>query len=142
MSDKIEMRDLNGGDIFTMLGILGKLDIKDEVVELLERQYGTGNSAISLQDHKKKKPTQAEQASQERAVEKRGMLLLVDIGFAILRHVGDAKQDINAFLADLTGLSVAEIGKLSMIAYTGLLIDFSKKAELKDFFQSIASLLG
>ena len=142
MSNKIEMRELTGGDIFTMLGILGKLDIKDEVVELLERQYGSDNSVISLQDHKKKKSTQAEQASQERAVEKRGMLLLVDIGFAILRHVGDAKQDINAFLADLTGLSVAEIGKLSMIAYTGLLIDFSKKAELKDFFQSIASLLG
>jgi hypothetical protein len=45
-------------------------------------------------------------------------------------------------LADLTGTSQKEIESLSMLDYSKLLIDFGKKAELKDFFQSIASLLG
>ena len=142
MSEKLEMRELNGGDIFTMLSIIGKLDIKEEVVALIERQYGTGKDVIALADHKKKKPTKKEQEAASAEYQKRGMVLVTDIGFAILRHVNDAKSDINKFLADLTGTSQKEIESLSMLDYSKLLIDFGKKAELKDFFQSIASLLG
>lgn len=142
MTEKLEMRELNGGDIFTMLSILGKLDIKAEVVELFERQYGSNSSIPTLNDHKTKKPTKAEKEAQEKAVELRGMHLMADIGFALLRHVGDAKSEINEFLADLTGTGRKDIESLSMMAYTTLLVDFGKKAELKDFFQSIASVLG
>ncbi|HEM6033169.1 TPA: hypothetical protein U2B52_002164, partial [Streptococcus suis] len=67
---------------------------------------------------------------------------MTDIGFAILRHVGEAKNDVNSFLADLTGTSRKDIESLSMLAYTGLLMDFAKKAELRDFFQSISSVLA
>ena len=142
MSEKLEMRELNGGDIFTMLSIIGKLDIKEEVVGLIERQYGTEKDVIALADHKKKKLTKKEQDVAETEYQKRGMVLVTDIGFAILRHVNDAKADINKFLADLTGTNQKEIESLSMLDYSKLLIDFGKKAELKDFFQSIASLLG
>ena len=142
MSEKLEMRELNGGDIFTMLSIIGKLDIKEEVVGLIERQYGTEKDVIALADHKKKKPTKKEQEVASNDYQKRGMVLVTDIGFAILRHVNDAKADINKFLADLTGTNQKEIESLSMLDYSKLLIDFGKKAELKDFFQSIASLLG
>ncbi|HFI0672548.1 hypothetical protein [Streptococcus suis] len=142
MSEKLEMRELNGGDIFTMLSIIGKLDIKEEVVALIERQYGTEKDVIALADHKEKKPTKKEQEAASTEYQKRGMVLVTDIGFAILRHVNDAKADINKFLADLTGTSQKEIESLSMLDYSKLLIDFGKKAELKDFFQSIASLLG
>ena len=142
MSEKLEMRELNGGDIFTMLSIVGKLDIKEEVVSLIERQHNTGKDVIALADHKKKKPTKKEQEVTEIEYQKRGMVLVTDIGFAILRHVNDAKADINKFLADLTGTSQKEIESLSMLDYSKLLIDFGKKAELKDFFRSIASLLG
>ena len=125
-----------------MLSIIGKLDIKEEVVSLIERQHSTGKDVIALADHKKKKLTKKEQEATEIEYQKRGMVLVTDIGFAILRHVNDAKADINKFLADLTGTSQKEIESLSMLDYSKLLIDFGKKAELKDFFQSIASLLG
>lgn len=142
MAEKLEMRELNGGDIFTMLSIIGKLDIKEEVVSLIERQYGTNDNVVKLADHKQKKPTKKEQEAASLAYQKRGMVLVTDIGFAILRHVNDAKADVNKFLADLTGTSQKQIESLSMLDYSKLLIDFGKKAELKDFFQSIASLLG
>lgn len=142
MSEKLEMRELNGGDIFTMLSIIGKLDIKEEVVSLIERQHSTGKDVARLADHKKKKLTKKEQEVVEAEYQKRGMVLVTDIGFAILRHVNDAKADINKFLADLTGTSQKEIESLSMLDYSKLLFDFGKKGELKDFFQSIASLLG
>lgn len=141
MTKELKMRELNGGDIFTMLSIIGKLDIKQEVVELIERQYGTQSNVTSLADHKKKKPTKKQE---EAAInyQKRGMAVVTDLGFAILRHVNDAKDDINKFLAELTGESQKEIEQLSMLDYTKLLVDFGKKAELKDFFQSIALLLA
>ncbi|APD22546.1 hypothetical protein IPP26_00044 [Streptococcus phage IPP26] len=141
MSEKLEMRELNGGDIFTMLSIIGKLDIKEEVVALIERQYATGKNVVLLADHQKKKPTKKEQEEASLTYQKRGMVLATDIGFAILKHVGDAKNEVNKFLAELTGTSQKEIESLNMASYTKLLFDFWKKAELKDFFQSIASLL-
>lgn len=141
MSEKLEMRELNGGDIFTMLSIIGKLDIKEEVVALIERQYATGKNVVPLTDHQKKKPSKKEQEEASLTYQKRGMVLATDIGFAILKHVGDAKNEVNKFLADLTGTSQKEIESLNMASYTKLLFDFGKKAELKDFFQSIASLL-
>ena len=47
MTESLKMRELNGGDIFTMLSIIGKLDIKEEVVQLIERQYGTGSKVVA-----------------------------------------------------------------------------------------------
>ena len=84
MAEKLEMRELNGGDIFTMLSIIGKLDIKEEVVSLIERQYGTNDNVVKLADHKQKKPTKKEQEAASLAYQKRGMVLVTDIGFAIL----------------------------------------------------------
>lgn len=142
MTEKLTMRELNGGDLFTMIGILGKLNIKDDVVEMIERQYNSPSEFPVLNDHKKKELTKAEQEAAEKSIEKRGIKLMTDIGFSIFRHIGDAKEDINSFLADLTGTTKADIEKLSMFDYTQLLVAFSKKAELKDFFHSISSLLA
>jgi hypothetical protein len=114
---------------------------EDENLEI-RCEYGTEKDVVALADHKKKKLTKKEQEATETEYQKRGMVLVTDIGFAILRHVNDAKADINKFLADLTGTSQREIESLSMLDYSKLLIDFGKKAELKDFFLSIASLLG
>ncbi|EHI69803.1 hypothetical protein ACVRY7_07840 [Streptococcus ictaluri] len=142
MADKLEMRELNGGDIFTMLAIIGKLNIKDQVVELIERQFSNAPDLPGLDSFKKKKLTKAEKEAQEAEIEKRGMKLVADLGFTIMGHIGDAKSEINTFLADLTGTTKKDIENLSMIDYTALIVSFGKKAELKDFFQSISSLLA
>ena len=141
MTETLKMRELTGGDIFTVLSIIGKLNIKDDVVELIEGQYQKSDGP-ELLDHKKKKLTKAEEAERNAAIQKRGMKLVTNIGFTLLRHVGDAKDDINSFLADLTGTTAKDINNLSMTDYTKLLFEFGKKPELKDFFQSISSLLG
>lgn len=54
MADKLEMRELNGGDIFTMLAIIGKLNIKDQVVELIERQFSNAPDLPGLDSFKKR----------------------------------------------------------------------------------------
>jgi hypothetical protein len=115
-----KMRELKGDDIFTMLGILGKLDCQEEIMALVD---GAFNSA-------------------EKDLEKRGTKVVAGLVFAVMKNINKAKDDINSFLADLTGKEVSEINSLSMIDYAKLLTAFFKKEELKDFFKSIASVLS
>lgn len=142
----LEMRELQGDDLFTLLSIVGKLDIKDDFIALFEQNVES-DKAIST-DHKSKKPTKAEAekqaaalAKKEKEAEKRGMNAMAGLMQKVLMNSGKLKTDINALLADLTGKRPEEIKKLNLKDYTSLIITFFKKPELADFFSSIASLL-
>lgn len=67
----LEMRELKGDDLFTLLSIVGKMDIKDEFVNIFEQNVESAK--VVPMDHKKKEPTKAELAKQEAEAEKRGM---------------------------------------------------------------------
>ena len=133
----LTMRELRGGDTFTLLGIIGKLDIKDEVVRLYEKQQ----AKPILTDFKKKELTAAQKAQQEKDLELRGVGLIADLTQTILANLNNAKKEINTLLADLTGTSVSTIEQLGFAEYTALILAFFKKPELKDFLTSISSLL-
>lgn len=135
----MEMRELRGDDMFSMLSIIGKLDIKDELVELFEKQQEKDGKMLG---HLAKKPTKAEKEKQERMLEKRGMQMIAGLIQTILANINKAKLDINTFLADLTNTSIQEIQGLNFVDYTQLLVKFFKKPELKDFLTSISSILG
>lgn len=117
-----EMRELRGDDLFTLLSIVGKLDIKDDFVKIFEK-----NSEAST--------------NSETDAEKRGMEAAANLLQTVLKNIGTVKDDINTLLADLCGVNTKEIKELGLKDYTTLLINFFKKPELKDFFTSIASLL-
>ena len=53
----MELRELRGDDMFSMLSIIGKLDIKDDLVELFEKQQEKDGKMLG---HLSKKPTKAE----------------------------------------------------------------------------------
>ena len=143
----IEMRELRGDDLYTLLGILGKLDVKDDIVALFEKNIDQTAKIIPL-DHKKKEPTKAEQKAikareKEEAIaaKKRGMELTATVLQKVLFNIKTIRAEINDLLADLTDLDISEIRELGLKEYTGLIIGFFKKPELKDFFESIGSLL-
>lgn len=135
----MEMRELRGDDMFSMLSIIGKLDIKDDLVELFEKQQEKDGKMLG---HLSKKPTKAEKEKQEKMLEKRGMQMIAGLIQTILANINKAKLDINTFLADLTNTSIQEIQGLNFVDYTQLLVTFFKKPELKDFLTSISSILG
>ena len=145
----LEMRELKGDDLFTLLSIVGKMDIKDEFMTLFQNNVESGSVAnVVPLDHKKKQPTKAElakqeadKAKQEADAEKRGMEAMAGMLQKVLLNAGKLKGDINALLADLTGETLATVQNLSLKDYTGLIITFFKKPELADFFSSIASFL-
>ena len=135
----MELRELRGDDMFSMLSIIGKLDIKDDLVELFEKQQ---EKDTQLLGHLSKKPTKAEKEKQEKMLEKRGMQMIAGLIQTILANINKAKPDINTFLADLTNTSIQEIQELNFVDYTQLLVKFFKKPELKDFLTSISSILS
>ena len=145
----LEMRELKGDDLFTLLAIVGKMDIKDEFMTLFQNNVESGSVAnVVPLDHKKKQPTKAELAKQEAdktkqeaEAERRGMEAMAGMLQKVLLNAGKLKGDINALLADLTGETLATVQNLSLKDYTGLIITFFKKPELADFFLSIASFL-
>ena len=135
----MELRELRGDDMFSMLSIIGKLDIKDDLVELFEKQQDKDSHLLG---HLSKKPTKAEKEKQEKMLEKRGMQMIAGLIQTILANINKAKLDINTFLADLTNTSIQEIQALNFVDYTQLLVKFFNKPELKDFLTSISSILG
>ncbi|WP_440896238.1 hypothetical protein ACS127_17210 [Amphibacillus sp. Q70] len=135
----IEMRELKGDDIFTLLGIVGKLGIKDEFIQLFEQNVES--NVKTPQDHKKKEPTKAQKEKLEQEAQRRGMEAMAGLLQKTLLNAGKLKDDINALLSDLTGEPLKTIKNLGLKEYTGLIIQFFKKPELQDFFTSIASLL-
>ena len=135
----LEMRELKGDDLFTLLSIVGKMDIKDEFMLLFKQNSEA--STVEPADHKKKQPTKADLAKQEADAEKRGMEAMAGMLQKVLLNAGKLKGDINTLLAELTGETLATVQNLSLKDYTGLIITFFKKPELSDFFSSIASFL-
>lgn len=135
----LEMRELKGDDLFTLLSIIGKLDIKDEFMKMFEDNSSA--SKVVLMDKQKKEPTKAEKAKLEAEAEKRGMEAMGNILQKVLMNIGTIKKDINSLLADLTGQTVKDIQNLNLKDYTALILAFFKKPELADFFSSIASLM-
>jgi len=144
----IEMRELKGDDLFTLLSIVGKLDIKDEFIHIFENNAAAEQKVVPL-DHLTKKPTKAQlekdaedKAKAESAAEKRGMEAMAGMLQKVLLNISKIKGDINSLLSELTGEDLQKIKDLGLKDYTGLLIAFFKKPELADFFSSIASLLA
>ncbi|MFL2071159.1 hypothetical protein ACEN32_02480 [Marinilactibacillus psychrotolerans] len=138
----LEMRELQGDDLFSLLAIVGKLDIKDDFIALFEGNVDS--EKVVTMDHKNKKPSKAQiadMAKKEKEAEKRGMEAMAGLMQKVLMNSGKLKTDINVLLADLTDKKPEEIKKLNLKDYTGLIIAFFKKPELADFFSSIASLL-
>jgi len=142
----LELRELKGSDLFTLLTIVGKLDVKGEFVKMFEKNIET-TEVVTL-DHQQKKPTKAElkkmeeaQRKQDLEAQRRGMEMMAAIVQKTLSNIKSVKTDINLFLAELTGSDVSTIENLGIKEYTTLIVTFFQKPELADFFSSIATLL-
>lgn len=121
----MEMRELTGDDIFPVMAILGKLELKDELVKVFDEGRTGSTTKMTKGD-----------------IESRGMKVMAALVQQVLRNSSVVREDINALLADLTGKTVGEIKALKLTEYTKLLVAFGKKPELKEVFTSAVSLMG
>lgn len=147
---ELKMRELKGDDLFTMLNIVGQLEIEEEFKTLFETNIteDVDKKIIELKDHSKKKATkkevedlQVKQLQQQKENALRSAEFGAKIISKFIRNANKLRDEINPFLADLTDTDVKTIKQLSLLEYTGLIKAFIQKEELKDFFSSIATLL-
>ena len=117
MTEQLKLRELQGDDLFTLLGIFAKLEIQDDIVEIFN---GVDTSDLSV-------------------IEARGRSLMSSLISKLLKNITTVKVELNNFLGELTGTTGEEIGQLNLVTYGKLVKDFIGKPELKDFFQSLSS---
>lgn len=116
----LEMRELKASDIFPILKLLGKLNLKEEILAIVE-----SNNMANVDN--------------ENAAIAQGMAMFAGLAQKVLDNIDVVEDDINSLLANLTGKDVKEIGDLSLKSYAELIFDFFDKPELTDFFEYIVA---
>lgn len=125
-----ELRRLTADDVFPMFQIISKIGIKEfkacfESPEVMQMIKGAASGEQSKDD----------------VTASVGMKVAFDLAGIIVSNLASCKNDIYQFLAQLSGMTVKEIGALPMMTFFEMIIDVIKKEEFKDFFQVVAKLL-
>ncbi len=75
-------------------------------------------------------------------VEKIGFSVVFDIAGIIISNIPKAENEIQSFLASLTGMTVPAIKKMPFADYGELIIEVITKQEFQDFFKRVMKLFN
>ena len=124
-----ELRELTADDMFPMFQIISKIGIREfkscfesENVKKLVAEMSSGKS------------------SKDDLKATVGVTVALDLASVVLSNISRCKDDIYQLLAQLSGMTTKEIGKLSMPVFMEMIIDVVKKKEFTDFFQAAVKL--
>lgn len=120
------MRDLASKDLFTMCEILDKVGI-----DQLSGIFNDEEISKTIAGWKGKDKSQLYQIV--------GSKLVYKIAVLLIRNLPKCEKELYAFLADLTGRSVADLQKTSMVEFTDIVMELVHKQEIKDFFTHLSA---
>lgn len=117
-------RELCDEDIFPLTEILGKV-LPDEatktIVNLFVGKEDNGEKDVDVEEN----------------VEVKGGIIAINIGKLIMRNIKTVKDDVYAFLSDLTGLPVEELRKAPFGTTPKMLKELFEDAKNEDFFKEL-----
>lgn len=117
-------RELCDEDIFPLTEILGKV-LPDEatktIVNLFVGKEGNEDKDVDVEEN----------------VEVKGGIIAINIGKLIMRNIKTVKDDVYAFLSDLTGLPVEELRKAPFGTTPKMLKELFEDAKNEDFFKEL-----
>lgn len=122
MSEKLEMRELNGQDTFLMTPIIAKLNIDDVIKVIREERSKYEDAELS-----------------ETEIEDLGIEVAVKAMSAVLGNIDKVQKDLNRLLAKVCDTTIKEIESLGFADYNMLIIELFKQDEFKDFFKRLYS---
>lgn len=124
-----ELRELTADDMFPMFQIISKIGIREfkscfesENVKKLVAEMTSGK------------------ASKDELKATVGVTVAFDLASVILSNLSSCKDDIYQLLAQLSGMTAKDIGKLPMTVFMEMVIDVIRKKEFTDFFQAAVKL--
>lgn len=118
---KYELRPLIASDMGAICSILSKIGIK---------QF---QDCIKPYQDKDMKNT---------SVESIGVSVLFNIAGVVLSNVPRAEKDIQAFVASVAGIDVAEVETMPFADYGELIMQIVTKEDFKDFFGRVMKLFN
>ena len=83
---------------------------------------------------------QTEDAKED--IKKVGFSVMLDIAGIIISNIPKAEEEIQVFLASLSGMKLAEIKKMPFADYGELIIEVVTKKEFQDFFKRVMKLFS
>lgn len=111
--NKFEIRSLCADDIFPMCDILGKCGFS-QLKGCFEKNENTDSTYNA------------------------GVNVIFEIGGVICRNISSCKNELYAFLSDLSGIKPDEIGKLTPSEFARLIKAVISKKEMSDFFTAVS----
>lgn len=123
------LRNLTADDVFPMFQIINKIGFKEfkncfnspdvqSVITNATSGKGGNEGLVSV-----------------------GVAVGIDIAGVIIANVERCKPDLYSLLAGLSGMAVADIGKLPMVTFFEMIVDVIRKDEFRDFFGVVSKLL-
>ena len=79
---------------------------------------------------------------QGKDVESVGIGVLFDVAGIVISNIPKAEEEIQSFLASLTGMKVSEIKKLPLADYGEMIMDVVMKEDFQDFFKRVMKLFN
>ena len=124
------LRQPQADDIFLMFRILSKVGIKNikgcfesEEVKNAMRLMVANNGTEDVGN-----------------ISSIGMLVAVDVASIIMEHLDGAKEDIYAFLANLSGMKKKDIAGMNPGDFFEMIMDVIKLEGFRDFFMRVYAL--
>jgi hypothetical protein len=122
----MKMRNLRGDDLFVLLPMIAKLDIKEELTALFDGSYASGATS---------------KKQSEKEVQAIGIKAMTAIIQKALLNVHAIKGDLNAWLASLTGKKEDTIKNMPLVEYTGLVAEAIRNKEIREAFTRAVSFM-
>lgn len=123
------LRNPEASDIFLMFRIFNKIGVKN-IKECF--QTAEVKNAMML--------LAASKDEGEKELSGIGVLVAIDIACVLMEHLDEAKTDIFAFLARLSGMKVEDIEKMNPGDFADMVIDVVKLDGFRDFFMRVFGL--
>ena len=124
-----ELRELTADDMFPMFQIISKIGIRE-----FKSCFESENVKKLVAEMTSGKATKDELKATV------GVTVAFDLASVILSNLSSCKEDIYQLLAQLSGMTAKDIGKLPMYVFMEMVIDVIKKKEFTDFFQAAVKL--
>lgn len=131
-------RRLSSPDIFPMCKIIGKIGLK-EFTAAIDKDVLTELIVEFTSANANAKPNAEENVFGAFAVN--GATVILGIADVIISRLPSCENDIYQILSQTSDLSVEEIKTMDAAVFFGMVIDFIKKDEFKDFIKVVSGLL-
>lgn len=124
------LRELRAKDIFPMTVIIRKIGLKN-IGRCFDPEEIKAITSSASGDDK----------TVDDIAEAVGISVILKIVDVVLENLSEAEQEIFAFMAELSGLTVDNVGNLPMDTFFEMLVDIFKKKEFVGFMKVVSKLL-